>query len=238
MVDSHTNDYTISSELRQEANKKSNEGFELPNASQTPEKEMNASDYMVAFSGQTKSFCVGMVDMSGSTKMSVSLHRTKIMKYYEIFLNTLSRILSKYDASVIKNGGDSLLYYFPKTVRHDKQYGFMGSVECGLALLDARDDVNIQMTRAGLSDVDYKVSSDYGQVILMKSNQSNTMDMVGAAMNVCAKINSKAPPNEMVIGKDMYKKTKDFTDYEFEEMKGYDIDIGYDYPTYSVLRRA
>ena len=41
-------------------------GFELPNANQTPEKDMSTSDFMVAFSGQSQNFCVGIVHMCES----------------------------------------------------------------------------------------------------------------------------------------------------------------------------
>ena len=55
------------------------------------EKDMSTADYMVAFSGRAKKYCVGTVNMSGSTMITTSLHRTKIMKYFEIFLNSMDR---------------------------------------------------------------------------------------------------------------------------------------------------
>ncbi len=213
-------------------------GFELPNVNQkTVQKEMSTADYMVAFSGQSQSFCVGVVDMSKSIMITTSLHRTKIMKYYEIFLNTMSRVLAKHDANVMKNGGDSLYYYFPKTGRSDKQYGFMNCAECGLELIETRDEINMRLAKEDLPPVDYRVSADYGQVVMMKSNKSLSIDMIGAPVSMCTKIVQKCSDNEFVIGKGFYDIVKVFNDYSFDEMKGYDLEVGYNYKTYSITRR-
>ena len=201
------------------------------------EKDMKTADYLVAFSGQAKRYCVGIVDMSAATMIVASAHRTKMMKYYEIFLNSMSRVLSKHDAFVIKNGGDSLLYYFSSTSRSDKQFGFMNAIECGLELLEIQEDVSTQMEKAGLPYVNYRVSSDYGQIVLMKSSKSLSIDMIGAPLTICSKITAISPDNVMVIGKEMYDVVKGFNDYRFEERNGHELQIGYQYTTYSVTRK-
>ena len=40
-------------------------------------------------------------------------------------------------------------------------------------------------------------------------------------MNLCAKINSKASANGMVIGNNLYQITKAFDDYVYKEVEGY-----------------
>lgn len=213
-------------------------GFELPNANQHNMQEMSNADFMVAFSGQSQNFCVGIVHMCESDIITNTLHRTKMIKYYEIFLNSMSKVLSKYNASILKNGGDSLYYYFPSTVRADKQFGFMSCIECGIELLEIRDEINMYLAKNNLSPLNYRVSTDYGQVVMMKSNTSFTMDMVGSPISICSKIIQKGPDNEYVIGNELQKIVTIFNDYNLEEMKGYDLGIGYDYKTYSVSRRA
>ncbi|MDH3311769.1 MAG: hypothetical protein OEM28_01315 [Nitrosopumilus sp.] len=78
---------------------------------------MDIPDYLVAFSGHTKSYCIGLVDMISSTKISSKLSLTKSSKYYEIFLNTMARILNRFGGMIIKNGGDSLLFYFQNLLK-------------------------------------------------------------------------------------------------------------------------
>ena len=38
-----------------------------------------------------------------------------IRKYYSKFINSTSEVVKSYSGKVIKNIGDSLLFYFPKT---------------------------------------------------------------------------------------------------------------------------
>ncbi len=73
---------------------------------------------------------------------------------------------------------------------------------------------------------------------MMKSNKSFTLDMIGSPISICSKIIQKGPDNECIIGNELHKIVKVFNDYDFEEMKGYDLPIGYDYKTYSVSRRT
>ena len=54
----------------------------------------------------------------------------------------------------------------------------------------------------------YRISADYGRLSIAKSLTSQSYDLFGPTMNLCAKINSKAAPNSMVIGSDLYQMLK------------------------------
>ncbi|NIP62753.1 MAG: hypothetical protein GWN01_06505 [Nitrosopumilaceae archaeon] len=77
--------------------------------SRDKDQEKESSEYLISFSDDTKSFCVGMVDMVNSTKTSAMLGLVKSCRYYQIFLNSMSRILSKFGEHVIKNVGDFVI---------------------------------------------------------------------------------------------------------------------------------
>lgn len=70
---------------------------------------MNVSDYLVAFTTQSHSYCVGCADMVNSTKISASLSRYKLSLYYETFLNSMAKIIGNFEGKVIKNMG--IVYY-------------------------------------------------------------------------------------------------------------------------------
>ena len=55
-------------------------------------QKMNPSDYMVAFSGLAKSYCIGVVDMVNSTRISAQMNEIEWCQYYEIFLNSIHSI--------------------------------------------------------------------------------------------------------------------------------------------------
>ncbi len=87
-------------------------------------------NYQIAFTGESKNYCVGLIDMVESTKISANLHEREWCKLYEIFLNSMAKILQRFGGVVIKNGGDSLLYYFPDSCRQNSNYGLISCLEC------------------------------------------------------------------------------------------------------------
>jgi len=211
--------------------------LEKPSTKETsqPYQKMDSPDYMVAFSGLAKSYCVGIVDMVDSTKISAEMNEMEWCRYYEIFLNSMAKILPRFGGRVIKNQGDSLLYYFPESSKARK-YGFMSCIESSLSMVEERDAICETLEREGLPGVDYRVSVDYGKVVIMKSNNSLSPDLIGPPVNMCAKINHRAQPNEVVIGGDLYQNVKDVKDYRFSQRKGFSIGFKYSYPVYTVTR--
>lgn len=197
---------------------------------------MRISDYMVAFSGLAKNYCIGMVDMVNSTKISAEMNEMDWCKYYEIFLNSISKILPRFGGFVIKNQGDSLLYYFPESSKNTK-FGFMSCLECSISILENHDLICNYLKSNGLPPVDYRVSADFGRVVIMKSNNSSSVDLIGPPVNMCSKINHAATTNGAVIGGDLFSMVKGFNDYKFKEQKGFSLGFKHPYPVYSLERR-
>lgn len=192
-------------------------------------------DYMVSFSGTTQSYCVGMVDMIDSTKISSRLTGNQSSKYYAIFLNTMARILNRFGGMIIKNVGDSLMFYFPESSK-GRRYGFMTCIEGGLALAEAHEFVCQVAKKEGLPPINYRISCDYGPVVIMKQNQSSQIDMIGTPMNISCKINHLTPKNGFVIGADLYQVTKKYPEYAFMSCGNYNSDLKSKYLVYLVSR--
>ena len=191
-------------------------------------------DEMISFSEVYKSYCVGIVDIVDSTRITTHLSDSKIQKYYGIFLNTMAMIVKEYGGTVIKNIGDSLLYYFPKTADCYYRAAFVDSLECGMKMIDGHDIINAKMRKEGLPRVDYRISSDHGMITLAKSVNSFCEDIFGITVNVCAKLNRHAIPNTMVIGGDLYQLVKSFEEYKFESILEYHNGLKLHYPVYSI----
>ena len=131
----------------------------------------------------------------------------KIRKYYSIFINTMAAIARNFGAKIIKNTGTSLVYFFPKTSSSDNQSAFRDVLECGITMIAASDLINEKLREeGGFPPLYYRISADYGRVEVARSISSpDTDDLFGTTMNVCAKINSMAPQNGMVIGGNLYR---------------------------------
>jgi len=203
----------------------------------THSENLGNSDYMVAFSGQAKSYCVGIVDMVDSTRISVNMHERDWCKYYAIFLNSMSKILSRFGGTAIKNGGDSLLYYFPESSKTRSRFGFISCLECSIAMIESHDLIGEFVRKEALPPLNYRVSADYGKVVIMNSNYSSNIDVIGPPVNMCAKINHLAENNSVVIGGDLHEMVKNADDYIYKQKKGFSIGLRYSYPIYSVGRK-
>lgn len=160
----------------------------------------------VSFLGQRKKCCVCFIDLVGSTRTASQLDKMQLSKYYSIFLNAIATIIRNFEGRTIKNAGDALIYYFPSTTdSEDNPSNFQDVFECAFTMIAAHQAINAKMQEEGLPPVNYRISAEYGMVEVAKSQSSQSEDLFGSTMNICAKINGKAMPNGMVIGEDIFK---------------------------------
>ena len=193
--------------------------------------------YVVNFLETSQSYCVGLVDIVNSTRISATLNQEKMSKYYEIFLNSMANIVERFDGFVIKNIGDSLLYYFPESSKSSTKNGFLSCIESSLTMIDSHALINTKVKNEDLPSLNYRVSADYSKVTIIKSDNSSAIDVIGIPVNICSKINPTAPINGAIIGSDLYQLVKDFDDYSYNQIKAYSIGLKQSYPIYSVNRK-
>jgi two-component system, OmpR family, response regulator ChvI len=191
----------------------------------------NSYDEQVTFINYTHRYCVCIIDIVDSTMNTREIIGSeKIRGYYSIFLNTMATIIKDHNGKVIKNSGDNLLYYFPKTVDASNELAFQDVLDCGLALIASNSTLTANLSNYGLPSIDYRISGNYGKVELATSTNSNSVDLFGPTVNICSKINHLALPNEMVIYKDLYdiiSKSSYFKDYRFKEISEVNDDDEY-----------
>jgi class 3 adenylate cyclase len=199
----------------------------------------------ISFTGISKNCCVSFIDIVDSTRIITTEinDAEKIRRYYSIFINTMAAIIRDFNATIIKNTGDSLLYYFPETSNNssDNISVFKEVFECGLTMIEVSTIINTKVQEEeGLPSLNYRISADYGRVEMAKSMTSTSDDLFGPIVSLCAKINSMAPINGMVIGSDLYQMTRSSfdNDYYFSEIGKYPInELKYQqYPVYSIIR--
>ena len=194
----------------------------------------NRLEDVVSFSGTHQNYCVGIVDMVGSTKVSAHLSKEKMTKYYGLFLNGMAMIAKDHGAQVVKSLGDSLLYYFPKTADYKPEH-FVCPLKCAISMIECEDIINDKMKEHGLPSVKYRISMDFGTVMLANSVASTNDDIFGSTVNVCSKINRIATPNGIVIGNDMFQIVKNFDEFAFVADSGLSLGMAIQYPVYKVI---
>ncbi len=201
----------------------------------------------ISFIGSQKC-CVCFIDIVDSTKITTLEigGSDKIKMYYSIFLNTMAAIARDFDGTIIKNAGDSLIFYFPKTtgsIFDGRKIDFKNVFECGLTMIAVNPIINAELKEKDLPSLSYRISADYGEVEVAKSLTSTSEDLFGPTVNLCSKINSRASPNQMVIGNNLYnviKTTFNDGDYNFSQVAEYIIggNITNQYHIYSVSSKS
>ncbi|MFB5612513.1 MAG: HAMP domain-containing protein [Nitrosarchaeum sp.] len=192
-------------------------------------------DILLQFSDYSETYCVCMVDIMNSTKITAKLSESETSEFYKIFLNSIAEIVKNFGGIVVKNIGDALLFYFP--VLHSEEKSILKNcLDCCLTLGELHDDIVKKLEKQKLPVFDYRISSTYGIVRIAKTSISSVNDIFGNTVNRCAKINRLAPANRVIIGEDFYTNAKTFDDYTFKKIDDM-LSTESNYPTYLVSRK-
>ena len=203
----------------------------------------NFSSKGIRFSGDAIKSCVGFIDLVDSTKNTITMDNLEaIRKYYSTFINSVSEIIKNYNGRVIKNIGDCLLFYFPKTTHVNNIGVFIEAIECGFKILDERHSINQQLSKQQLPPFNYRMSLDYGVLDLPLVGDYSQIDLFGTTINLCSKINTTSSiPNEIIIGDNFYRILKSFSNmlnnYDFINHINYQITEDNRYSLYKIKRK-
>jgi two-component system, OmpR family, response regulator ChvI len=106
----------------------------------------------------------------------------------------MKAIARGFGAEVVAQVGNLVEFYFPRTSESSSdKTPFKDVLGWGIIMQAAHSGMNQKCYEEYLPPINYRISADYG----------------GPTLNICAKINVKAPPNRMVIGKNLYDMIND-----------------------------
>jgi len=195
-----------------------------------------AGGHLLKFSQHEENDCVGVIDITDSTRISSKLSDDDVSKMYEIFLNFMAKIVLKHDGEVVKNIGDALMFRFANVDSKDS-VAMKNVLECCLSMIESHDELKKELNAENIDALDYKISVTYGAVKVAESTTSKISDIFGPVVNKCFKINSICPKNSIVVGSNMYEILKDLDEYEFTQFCSIEIKKKYDYSIFEVKRR-
>ncbi|MGY5148486.1 MAG: HAMP domain-containing protein [Candidatus Nitrosopumilus sp. bin_68KS] len=193
-------------------------------------------DMLLKFSQHEQNDCVGVIDMSDSTRISSKLSDEDVTKLYEIFLNFMAKIIREYNGQVVKNIGDALMFRFANVDIKDQKV-LKNILECSLSMIESHGKLQEKLKDENMPQIDYKISLTYGSVKVAESTTSNISDIFGPTVNRCFKINSLCPRNSIVIGENMNNISKNFSEYSFNELVVDELKQKYDYTVYEIRRK-
>ena len=166
------------------------------------------------------------VDLVGSTNMSLSLPEEKVVTIISSFAQEMAYTVTQFGGYMLKFVGDAVLAYF--NAENDLIYPADNIINCAKSMLRVlTDGINPVLTINGYPSLAAKIGIDHGQNIIVRygsDKRKSHVDILGPSMNMAAKIQNMAKPNQLLIGGDVYAKLhpetqKSFTKKIFSKTK-------------------
>lgn len=148
------------------------------------------------------------VDLVGSTKLSLRLPPEKLSVVISSFVQEMSYVINQCGGFVLKFSGDAVIGYF--VGKGSSLQAADDAVGCAESMLMVvRDGINKILSNedSELPELAIKIGIDFGAntVVQYGSDEKRSLvDLLGASMNMAAKIQGLAQPNQIVVGKDVF----------------------------------
>ena len=180
------------------------------------------------------------VDLVGSTKMSLELSSDNLSTLVSSFVQEMSYVISQNNGYVLKFSGDAVIGYF--VGRGSYLQACDDAVGCAESMLRiVKNGINpILKENSDLPQLKIKIGIDFGPntVVQFGKEQKSFVDLLGPSMNMAAKIQSVANPDEILIGYDVYEKLhpniQEFFSEVTQELKNWSFTAKKSKKTYAV----
>ncbi len=159
------------------------------------------------------------VDLVGSTTMTLELPAEKLATIVSSFSQEMASVIRLHKGLVLKFVGDAVIGYFNAT--DNTLLASDNAVNCAKSMITVIEKgINPILNQYDYPDLMVKIGVDYGQSIVVRYGANETsshVDLMGPAMNIAAKIQAMAKPNQILIGQDVYQRIHPSTQKLFRE---------------------
>ncbi len=163
------------------------------------------------------------VDLVGSTTMTLEMPAEKIAIIISSFSQEMAAVIRQYHGYVLKFVGDAVIGYFVSD--EDKIYGTGATddaVNCAKSMVSViQKGINPILNQYDYPDLMVKIGVDFGQNIIVRYGadiEHSHVDLMGPAMNIAAKIQHMAKPNQILIGTDVFQRIHKNSQKEFSQI--------------------
>ena len=182
------------------------------------------------------------VDLVGSTKISLTLPEEKVAIIISSFAQEMALAIKQHNGFVLKFVGDAVIGYFIHT---SVLIAADNAVSCAQRMIQIMDQgVNPILNNYDYPDLLLHIGLDYGDNMIVRhgsDKEKSHVDILGPTMNIAAKIQSMANPQQILIGQHVYDKIHPTVQQKFKketwsesEWKYNDRKTGKPYTVYSL----
>ena len=160
------------------------------------------------------------VDLVGSTTMTLEMPEEKIAIIVSSFSQEMASVIRQHHGYVLKFVGDAVIGYF--VAEESGLLAADNAVNCAKSMISViQKGINPILNQYDYPDLMVKIGVDFGQNIVVRYGadvEHSHVDLMGPAMNIAAKIQNMAKPNQILIGSDVYQRIHPTTQKEFSQI--------------------
>ena len=146
------------------------------------------------------------VDLVGSTTMTLEMPAEKIAIIISSFSQEMAAVIRQHHGYVLKFVGDAVVGFFVG----EGMLASDNAVTCAKSMISViQKGINPILNQYDYPDLMVKIGLDFGQNIVVRYGAdvvNSHVDLMGPAMNIAAKIQNLAKPNQILIGDDVYRR--------------------------------
>jgi len=183
------------------------------------------------------------VDLVGSTNITLELPEEKVAKIITCFAQEMASTIRHHSGFVLKFVGDAVIGYFP--AEENQLQPADNSILCAKSMISViQKGINPILNQYDYPDLAVKIGIDYGKNMIVRYGadaKKSHVDIIGPVMNIAAKIQGMAKPNQILIGDDIYTRIHPSIQPSFEKIVWknnewkYRRDSGDLYPVYKYV---
>ena len=159
------------------------------------------------------------VDMVNSTNITLLLPEEKIVKLITSFAQEMAYTVTQFGGYMLKFVGDAVLAYF--NADNALVYPADNIVNCAKSMIRVLNEaINPVLSTSGYPTISAKIGIDAGENMIVRYGSDKAkshVDILGASMNMAAKIQNMADPNQILIGGDVYARLHPETQKTFNQ---------------------
>ena len=157
------------------------------------------------------------VDLVGSTTMTLEMPAEKIAIIISSFSQEMATVIRQHRGYVLKFVGDAVIGYF--IAEKNGSMTADNAVNCAKSMISViQKGINPILNQYDYPDLMVKIGADFGQNIVVRYGadvEHSHVDLMGPTINIAAKIQNMAKPNQILIGSDVRERLHQDLQKEF-----------------------
>ncbi len=155
--------------------------------------------------GENRLMTIMMTDLRGFTAISETLPAKDVLKIVNIYLETMTEVVMKYNGTIIEFIGDAILAVFGAPILREDDA--KRAVACAIEMQNAMIDVNARCRELGYPEVEQGIGLNTGESVVgsIGSDKKTKYGLVGRNVNLTGRIESYSVGGQILISESTAK---------------------------------